>query len=145
VLGTITGPGTQDTKLGGRFQYNGAVSYRLVGYEAPHAHASLPSSALAHGPVPHRHAHPLEKIPAAPAWTVDAVLELNGEWHGKDETANVLDPSSGGHVLLLSPGLRVSYGGFAGFASFGIPIVNQMNGLQSKTEYRLLTGVAYAF
>ena len=63
----------------------------------------------------------------------------------KDETANVMDPNSGGHVLLLSPGLRVSYGGVSGFATFGIPIVNQMNGLQSKTEYRVFTGVSYAF
>ena len=36
-------------------------------------------------------------------------------------------------------------GGFSGFASFGIPIVNEMNGLQSKTGYRLFTGIAYAF
>ena len=73
------------------------------------------------------------------------MLELNGESHDKDETANVIDQNSGGHVLLLSPGLRIARGGFSGFASFGIPIVNQMNGLQSKTEYRVLTGIAYAF
>jgi hypothetical protein len=145
LLGTITGRGSQDTKLGSRFQYNGAVSYRLAGVQTGLEYPSLPSAALPHGPVPHRHAHPLEKIPAAPAWIVDAVLELNGEWHGKDETANVFDQDSGGHVLLLSPGLRVSYAGVSGFASFGVPILNQMNGLQSKTEYRVLSGSSYAF
>ena len=67
VLGTIAGRGAQDTKLGDRFLYNAALSYRLVGYAPPHEHASLPSSAMAHGPVPHRHAHPLDKIPAPPA------------------------------------------------------------------------------
>ena len=145
VLGVIVGRGTQDTRLGDRFLYNAAVSYRLVGYTAPEQHASLPSSALAHGPVPHRHEHPLEKIPAPPQWTVDAILGLNGEWHDYEETAGVRDPNSGGHVLLLSPGVRVGYGSFSGFASFGVPIVNDMNGLQSKTGYRLLTGIAYAF
>jgi len=90
------------------------VSYRLVGAQTGLEYPTLPEAALPHGPVPHRHPHPLEKIPAAPAWTVDAVLELNGEWHGKDETANVFDPNSGGHVLLLSPGLCVSYAGFSG-------------------------------
>ncbi len=55
------------------------------------------------------------------------------------------EPNSGGHVVLLSPGVRIARGAFSGFASFGIPIVNDMNGLQSKTSYRLLTGVAYAF
>jgi hypothetical protein len=145
VLGVLAGTGTQDTKLGDRFLYNAAVSYRLVGYAPPEQRASLPSSALAHGPVPHRQAHPLEKIPAAPQWTVDAILELNGEWHDFETTSGVRDPNSGGHVLLLSPGLRIARGAFSGFAAFGIPVVNDMNGLQSKTGYRLITGVACSF
>ena len=146
VLGVFAGRGAQDTRLGDRFLYNAAVSYRLVGYAPPsEQHAGLPASAMAHGPVPHRHAHPLDKIPAAPQWTVDVMLELNGEWHDYEDTAGVRDLNSGGHVLLLSPGLRVAYGSFSGFASFGIPIVNQMNGLQSKAAYRVFTGIAYAF
>jgi len=146
VLGVFAGRGAQDTRLGDRLLYNAAVSYRLVGYAPPsEQHAALPASALAHGPVPHRHAHPLDKIPAAPQWTVDLMLELNGEWHDYEDTAGVKDLNSGGHVLLLSPGLRAAYGSFSGFASFGIPIVNQMNGLQSKTDYRVFTGLAYAF
>jgi hypothetical protein len=95
--------------------------------------------------VPHRHEHPLDKIPAPPQWRLDAILELNGEWHDFETVAGVRDPNSGGHVLLLSPGLRVGYGNFSGFATFGVPIVNDMNGLQSKTGYRLFTGIAYAF
>jgi len=145
VLGVIVGRGTQDTKLGDRFLYNAAVSYRLVGYAPPEQRAGLPSSALAHGAVPHRHEHPLDKIPAPPQWIVDAVLELNGEWHDYETVAGVRGVNSGGHVLLLSPGLRIARGGFSGYASFGIPIVNEMNGLQSKTGYRLFTGIAYAF
>ena len=146
VLGVFAGRGAQDTRLGDRFLYNAAVSYRLVGFAPPsEQHAGLPASAMAHGPVPHRHAHPLDKIPAAPQWTVDVMLELNGEWHDYEDTAGVRDLNSGGHVLLLSPGLRVAYGSFSGFASFGIPIVNQMNGLQSKAAYRVFTGIAYAF
>jgi Putative MetA-pathway of phenol degradation len=148
VLGVLVGTGTQHTNLGSRFLYNAAVSYRLVGYQPPEEHhARLPSSVLEHGPVPHRHEHPLDKIPAAapPQWRVDAILELNGEWHDFETTAGVRDPNSGGHVLLLSPGVRVGYGNASGFATFGIPIVNEMNGLQSKTGYRLFTGIAYAF
>jgi hypothetical protein len=146
VLGVFAGRGAQDTRLGDRFRYNAAVSYRLVGFAPPsEQYAGLPASAMAHGPVPHRHAHPLDKIPAAPQWTVDVMLELNGEWHDYEDTAGVKDLNSGGHVLLLSPGLRVAYGSFSGFASFGIPIVNQMNGLQSKADYRVFTGIAYAF
>ena len=145
VLGVLAARGAQDTKLGDRFLYNAALSYRLAGHAEQSAPASLPSSAMAHGPVPHRQAHPLDKIPAPPRWTVDAILELNGEWHDFESTSGVRDPNSGGHVLLLSPGLRIARGAFSGFASFGIPIVNDMNGLQSKTGYRLFTGIAYAF
>jgi hypothetical protein len=145
VLGILVGRGTQDTKLGDRFLYNASLSYRLLGYTPPEQHAGLPSSALAHGPVPHRHPHPLEKIPAPPQWIVDAILELNGEWHDFETIAGVRDPNSGGHVLMVSPGVRVGYGAFSGFASVGVPIVNDMNGLQSKPSYRIFTGVAYAF
>jgi hypothetical protein len=149
VLGIVAGQGVQDTNLGSRLLYNAAVSYRLIGYTQPeqHTHAGLPSSALAHGPVPHRHKHPLDKIPAAPTpqWTVDAILELNGEVHDYTTTGAVRDLNSGGHVLLLSPGIRIAYGSFSGFALFGIPIINEMNGIQSKVDYRLFTGVAYAF
>ena len=145
VLGILVGRGTQDTKLGDRFIYNAAVSYRLVGYMPPEQHAGLPSSALAHGPVQHRHEHPLEKLPAPPQWTVDAILELNGEWHDFQTVSGVRDPNTGGHVLLLSPGLRIGRGAFSGFATFGIPLVTDMNGIQSKTSYRLFGGVAYAF
>src|SRR5436305_9312247 len=81
VLGILAGTGTQDTKLGDRFLSNPALSYRLVGYTPPEEHTGLPSSALAHGPVPHRHEHPLEKIPAPPQWGVHALLDLNAEWH----------------------------------------------------------------
>jgi hypothetical protein len=150
VLGVLAGRGAQDINLGDRLQYNAALSYRLIGYAPPqqHQHAALPASVLAHGPVPHRHAHPLDKVPAKPAgpqWTVDAVLELNGEWHDYERTGAVKDLNSGGTVILLSPGLRVSRGPISGFASFGIPIVNEMNGIQSKTAYRVLTGMAFAF
>ena len=47
--------------------------------------------------------------------------------------------------MIFSPGVRVGYGNVSGFATFGIPLVNDMNGLQSKTSYRVFTGVAYAF
>ena len=147
VLGVIASRGTQDTNLGSRLLYNAAVSYRLVGYTPPEQRAGLPSSALAHGPVPHRHKHPLDKIAAQPQpqWTVDAILELNGEVHDYQTIGGVKDLNSGGHVALLSPGIRVAYGAFSGFALFGVPIINEMNGIQSKVDYRLFTGVACAF
>jgi hypothetical protein len=42
--------------------------------------------------------------------------ELNGEVHDHTTTGAVKDLNSGGHVLLLSPGIRIAYGAFSGFA-----------------------------
>ena len=62
---------------------------------------------MSHGPVPHRHAHPLDKIPArppTPQWTVDVVLEINGEWHDYERIGAVKELNSGGTVILLVAG-----------------------------------------
>ncbi len=78
VLGILAGRGAQDTKLGDRFLYNAALSYRVVGYAAQSAPVSLPSSVMSHGPVPHRHAHPLDRIPAPPA--MDGRRDPRSQW-----------------------------------------------------------------
>jgi hypothetical protein len=39
----------------------------------------------------------------------------------------------------------VGYGSVSGFASVSVPIINHMNGLQSKPDYRVLAGIAAAF
>ena len=57
----------------------------------------------------------------------------------------VQDINSGGTTVLLAPGLRVSHGSVSGFVSVGIPVVNEVNGLQSKTEYRVISGLAASF
>jgi hypothetical protein len=57
----------------------------------------------------------------------------------------VKDRNSGGNTVYLSPGLRASYGRFSGFVSVGLPVVNHMNGLQSKPSYRVVSGLALRF
>jgi hypothetical protein len=59
--------------------------------------------------------------------------------------AGVQDINSGGTTVLLSPGIRVSHGSVSGFVSVGLPVVNQVNGLQSKTEYRVISGLSASF
>ena len=70
---------------------------------------------------------------------------MNGEVHDYETIGGVKELNSGGHTVLLSPGLRIASGSFSGFALFGVPIINEMNGIQSKPSYRLFTGLAYAF
>ena len=92
----------------------------------------------------HRHAHQ-EPPPPPPGPKLDLVLELNGEWHAHQTIAGVRDENSGGNVVYLSPGLRLSWDKWSGFASVGIPVVNHVNGVQAEPDWRLLTGVAVNF
>jgi Putative MetA-pathway of phenol degradation len=149
VLYVLATEGAQETDLGDRFQYNAAVSYRILGgLSAPsgrmHAGA-LPEPMYHGGPKgrPHKHHH--EEAPAPQGPALDLVLELNGEWHDRQEVAGVRDPNSGGSVVFLSPGLRLSYERWSGFVSVGVPVVNDLNGLQAEPDWRLLTGVAVSF
>jgi hypothetical protein len=146
VLYQLTTTGTQDTNLGSRFLYNAAVSYRVVGATSD-AHA-----AFAHAGHEHKRSakHDHKKGAAhthveTPSWAVDLVLELNGERHEMQKIAGVQDVNSGGTTVLIAPGIRVSYGSVSGFVSVGLPVVNQVNGLQSKTDYRVISGLAASF
>lgn len=87
--------------------------------------------------------HEEPPTPRGPA--LDLVLELNCEGHARQEIAGVKDPNSGGNVIFLSPGLRVSHDKWSSFVSLGIPIVNHMNGVQAEPDWRILTGVAVKF
>lgn len=137
--------GTQNTNLGDRFLFGTAVSYRLVGPVGSakevelHDYCMQPRNQLQEHCLYHaNHDHSdMMKTP----YTLDLVLELNGEWHDKQRIAGVFDPNSGGTTVYLSPGLRVGFDRFSSFVSFGVPVINQHNGVQSKPDYRILTGI----
>jgi hypothetical protein len=146
VLYQLTSTGTQDTNLGSRFLYNAAVSYRVLGATSD-AHG-----AFAHAGHEHKRSakHDHKKGTAhthveSPSWAVDLVLELNGERQEMQKIAGVQDINSGGTTVLIAPGIRVSYGSVSGFVSVGLPVVNRVNGLQSKTDYRVISGLAASF
>ena len=131
MLYTLAGDGARDTNLGDRFQYNAAVSYRLRGgEEAEHTH----SHSHKDGPADHHHDHGPSEM------AVDLVLELNGEWSDKQTEGGETDENSGGNTVYLSPGLRLSTDDWSGYLSVGIPVVNDLNGIQAEPDWRVLTG-----
>src|SRR5262249_3239231 len=150
VLYILSSTGTQDTNLGDRFLYNAALSYALPGAPAEkaaptprHLGADLPEPMYHGGPKEgsgHSHGEPT----ASPTPALDLVVELNGEWHDKQVTAGVVDQNSGGTDIYLSPGVRLSYDKWSSYASFGIPVVNEQNGIQPEPRWRLITGVSFA-
>jgi hypothetical protein len=148
VLYILSSTGTQDTDLGDRFLYNAAVSYRLTGTSAAekshmHLGGPLPEPMYHGGPKASGHHHEEPAAPTGPV--VDLVLELNGEWHDKQVTSGVKDANSGGTVVYLSPGVRVSIDKWSGYLSLGIPVVNEPNGIQPEPSWRVITGVSLAF
>jgi Putative MetA-pathway of phenol degradation len=142
----VIGKGTQDTDLGDRFLFGAGVSYRLIGPIGSAKEVALHDKCqkeqnrlqefcLYHANHDHRD---MMKTP----YTLDLVLEFNGEWHDKQRISGVADPNSGGTTVYLSPGVRVGVDRFSGFVSVGVPVINQHNGVQSKPDFRVLTGVA---
>ncbi|HUJ36396.1 MAG TPA: hypothetical protein VLW88_01820 [Hyphomicrobium sp.] len=141
VLYTLATEGTQNTDLGDRFQYNFAVSYRL---------SSLAAGAqpMFHGATPHEegddgHAHHHHEESTGPF--LDLVLELNGEWHAEQVTNGISDPNSGGSTIFISPGLRLSQDNWSSFVSVGVPVFDDLNGIQSAPDWRITAGASLAF
>ena len=145
VLAIATGTGTQDTNLGNRFLYNGALAYRLFGETAGEPHSHSPQNAFAHA----GHSRMATKAPmvAAPHVHIalDALLEINGEWHDKQRTLGVADPNSGGTTIFISPGLRLTIENWSSYVLVGIPVVNDYNGIQATPTWRVLAGVFAVF
>ncbi len=144
VLYQFTGEGVQDVNLGDRFLYNAAISYRIAGFAGPSGrmHAGLPEPMYHGGPkAKHRHHDEEPRSPGGPA--VDLVLEVNGEW--ADRQSGEHGFHSGGNTVYLSPGVRLSVDRWSGFVSVGVPVVNDLNGIQPEAEWRVLTGVSVGF
>jgi hypothetical protein len=144
VLGIVNGTGTQDSNLGNRVLYNAALAYRVFGETAGDAHEHDPHAAHAHA----SHSHEPMVAKAKHNETshthvaLDALLELNGEWHDKQRTAGIIDPNSGGNTIFISPGLGLTADNWSSYVLIGIPLVSNYNGVQPTPEWRTLVGVS---
>ncbi len=126
LLYTIVTEGTQDTDLGNIFNYNIAASYRAYLPEEGHDHH-------------HDHENKIVDY-------MNIVLELNGDYRERVEVSNVEDSNTGGHTLYLSPGVRLGIGHtWSLYSSLGIPIVNDLGGIQSDPDYRITAGISTTF
>jgi hypothetical protein len=75
--------------------------------------------------------------------SLDLVLEANGEWKQKEEINGSKDENSGGHILYLSPGMRVRLNNaLSAFISVGLPVIQDLNGIQSDTNFRTIFGIS---
>lgn len=141
VMYELNGEGTQTTDLGDIFLYNVAISHRLT--------ALPPQGPMFHGKHAHDEGddghHHAASEHATPAAAVDLVLEINGQWHEKQVQSGLTDDNSGGQTIFLSPGLRVTAGNISAFASLGVPLLNDFNGIQPDNDWHLTSGVVIGF
>ena len=126
----IAGDGSRDTNLGDVFAYGLALSHRI----GAHEHGGPHHPGEAHD---HNEGHLL-------GW--DVFLELNGEWREREVAGGVRDGNSGGALLWLSPGARLTVAGRVTLGvSVGIPIAEDLNGDQVKPSYRIVSSAGLVF
>jgi pseudouridine synthase len=127
---TKAGQGSQQTNMGDVLRYDLAWSYRLS--------EELRRTEL--HPDGSRHVHGT----ADTQW--DLVLELNGIWHEMIDFDGEKDGNTGGNRVLLAPGVRATTSDHVSvYASLGVPVLENVNGEEHKTDARVVAGVSWAF
>lgn len=131
LLYTFVTEGGQNTDLGDLLNYNVGISYRLGGKVNPQ-HSQ--ESATHHDHALHTHF----------AW--DLIFEINGELRQKQKVGGNKDKNSGGSLVYLSPGVRLSVGDrWSSSISVGLPVIQELNGKQHETDLRGIFAVGMGF
>ncbi len=75
----------------------------------------------------------------------DVILEANGEWKQKQEINGEEDENSGERAIFLTPATRVSWRQWSAFLSVGLPVVQDLNGIQNKISAKTMAGISVVF
>jgi hypothetical protein len=78
-------------------------------------------------------------------FTLDLIIEANGQWREKQQIGSVEDANSGESLLFLSPGTRITWKKWCASVSVGVPVMQRLGGIQNKIKTRTVFGVAFAF
>lgn len=123
---TFVTEGSQKTNLGDIISYNSSLSYRLDG-------SLFDSSRVG------------SSVGFFEGASLDLILEINGEFRDKVEIDGTDNDNSGGNLVFISPGLRLSGGGFSASVSGGFPISTDLNGDQVDPDYSISGVLSYLF
>ena len=125
VLYAFANTGSQNTNLGDVFNYNVALSIRLNNSGKTRVGGF--------------HSHSTSK---PRFW--DFSVELNGEWRDQAVIAGENEQHTGGNIVFLASSVRYGWGdGWSAYASLGVPVVKNLNGVQSEPKFRLFSGVGF--
>lgn len=126
----LAGEGAQQTRLGNRLQGGVAISHHFGPAEEEH----------------HDHEdadHELAR-PHANSW--DAVVELAGEWEGRQRIGGVVEQDSGGKWAWVAPGVTFNASsGWSASAAFAIPIVQRIRASHPNNASRFLVSLGHGF
>lgn len=77
------------------------------------------------------------------SWTVFA--NIAGEWYGTQLKENTIIDNTGGYMLLAAVGTQLGFGKWTIPLSCTIPAMQELNGEQSQTNYRIKIGLIKTF
>jgi hypothetical protein len=124
VLYQFSTLGAQETELGDRLSFNTAISYSLG--QGNHDHADRDGE----------HGHG--------SWSL--VLELNGEWEGRQRISGEIEGDSGGTVIYLSPGVRFGAAhGWTAALSVGVPVWQDIRPSHPDNSMRIIAQIGSRF
>ncbi|QGN54321.1 hypothetical protein [Novosphingobium sp. Gsoil 351] len=123
--------GSQQTRLGDRAQASVGLVRRLIGQKIDYH--------------PGEHDHGLQADAERHDATLDGVLELSGEWEGRERESGRTDRFSGGRALYLSPGLRFNAANWSLTLGVSVPLAQDIRLSHSSTSHRLRLGVVRGF
>lgn len=135
ALYQFSGKGAQNTQLGDQAQGGFALSYRF----------GLPGGHHEEGGEDH-HESGHEHTVTHRNRSLDAFVELTGEWEGRQKVNGVIDGASGGKSVWLTPGARYNLAsGFSIAAAVGLPVWQRIRASHSENSYRLTLSLGHAF
>lgn len=140
ILYSAVSDGSQDTNIGDAFYYNLAFSYRFAKSAVSHHHDSDEAG------FDHEHHDNIEYIPDNFSKYWEIIVELNGDWRDKVMVGNEVENHTGGNIVYLNSGFRYGIGhGWSANFSLGIPVVENLNGIQSEPDIRFFAGINKGF
>ena len=85
-----------------------------------------------------------DSIKSFPNWSVFA--EANGVWLGEDQDGGEFNPNSGGWTVYLTPGVRCRFNpNCALTVAPSFPVLQELNGEQIKSEFKLAATLSVSF
>lgn len=130
----FSGMGAQHTQLGDRAQGGIALSHHF-GPGEHHHDETEPHDHVGHEHVaPHAHQ------------SVDAFVELTGEWEGRQTVNGTIENQSGGKAVWLTPGARLNTAsGLSIAGGLGIPVWQDIRASHPENGYRATLSLGRAF